>query len=461
MRSTDHQKLPFGSLSCSRMRILGSLPNNIRKCTFKLILQKRYSHTDILKELLYDISDSQKFIPSASPIASNLLRVSSYGKLSSLFIEYSKARSKKEFDQLRTSDFQSILRSVVCPKNGKNIRHRDRDLVSLQIKLILQDADRLGIQFNIVDYTHILRVAMYTGNKHILEYIVARVKEKRIRPSVDYFNAILGVIGGNRWSLSKFQSPAFRGSPVTEPVSGKMLDMIEVDFPNYDLVPNSTTYDYLMVGLSRDGKIREIYDLIDTVWGINENSSSKKVDCGNVTFPTHHTVFSIISALGYLGDVSSAVSLSRKLTSVYKINFPELAWRYIIYWSIASLQFRAPAGHARIKNIELFIRLYSQMYRHCVPIIEIYDTSIKFYMKHGRFGLLEKVCESWTKQFLGSLEKQNNEVKKKHLQLLEKQISKLMRYAETERPHDTKRVSVKWSNVLNQIHSSVGDPAKP
>ncbi|EPX73658.1 ATPase expression protein [Schizosaccharomyces octosporus yFS286] len=430
------------------MRILRFLYTNSRFEALSPLTLVRRLHARSFEELLHN-ADDQKFkcaVTGPTQVFLRPLTPSFY------LLNYLKLRNNNNLSNLKPAEFQLILRSFKLFNNGNRLTEREKQTAIKILNLLLHDANELGIQLNIGDFTHMLRIAMYIGYEPVADKVIKTVKKNELRPSLNYLNCVLGNYGGCRWSLNKFNSPAWKGSPTQEPVSTAMLEAVDIDFPRNGFAPDSTTYDYLIVGLARDGKIEEIRDLLKRIWGIGQGKPGERlVERNNSTYPTSHTILSVASAFGYLGDIPAAVELCKELSETYKIRFSELAWCYIIYWSTVAPKFKSAAGITNMSYPDIYSRMYYLSNKDRVPYPKIYQTVIAYYKKTGKSGLIERVCQRWMKHLLHSQRTLTMKEKEKQKEMLIKEISFIISSKKEDKPSSQNRIRVKWMKLLHQL----------
>ncbi|WBW74695.1 mitochondrial PPR repeat protein Ppr6 [Schizosaccharomyces osmophilus] len=430
------------------MRMLRFLYTNLKFEALSPLTLVRRLHVRSFEELLHN-ADDQKFKSAVTGPIQTFLRPLTP---SLYLLNYLKLRNNNSLNELKPVEFQLILRSFKLFDSGNRLTEREKKTTVKILDLLLHDANELGIQLNIGDFTHILRIAMYIGHEPIADKVITTVKKNEIHPTLNYLNCVLGNYGGSRWSLNKFSSPAWKGSPTQEPVSTAMLEAVDVDFPRNGFAPNSTTYDYLIVGLARDGKIEEIRDLLKRVWGIGQGKSGEcLIDRNHSSYPTSHTVLSVASAFGFLGDIPAAVDLCKELSETYKIRFSELAWCYIIYWSTAAPQFKSAAGITNNSYPDIYSRMYYLLNRDRVPYQKIYQKVIAFYKKKKKTGLVERVCQRWMKHLLHSQKLLSAKENERQKEMLIQEISFIINSKKEGNPSSQNRIRVKWMKLLHQL----------
>ncbi|EPY51299.1 ATPase expression protein [Schizosaccharomyces cryophilus OY26] len=430
------------------MRILRFLCTNSRFEALSPLTLVRRLHVRSFEELLYNAEDRKFKSAVTGPIQTFLRPLTP----SFYLLNYLKLRNNNSLSKLKPTEFRVILRSFKLLNSGNRLTEREKETTVKILELILHDANELGIRLNIGDFTHILRIAMYIGHEPVADKVIKIVKKDELRPTVDYLNSVLGNYGGCRWSMNKFISPAWKGTPTQEPVSTAMLEAIDVDFPRNGLAPNSTTYDYLIIGLARDGKIEEIRDLLQRVWGISQGKPGERlVNRNNSLYPTSHTLLSVASAFGFLGDIPTAVDLCKELAKTYEIRFSELAWCYIIYWSTVAPKFKSAAGITNNSYPDIYSRMYYLLNKDRIPYPKIYQKVIAFYKKIKKPGLLERVCQRWMKHLMHSQKLLSPKEKERQKELLFREISFIINNNKKGNASSQNRIRVKWMNLLHRL----------
>lgn len=303
--------------------------------------------------------------------------------------------------RLSASDFSSVLCSL-----------RPRRFLSLQARHYLNDNNETrltpsncnyeefrrrlhvvtkGMQANghslgIFEYTHLLDCARAGRDTEMAEQLWGQMAQDRITPNTwaynSYMAAVCGTASTDREHRLTERNLALR---VQKPQNTRETALkIYRRIMERGIMPNSMTFDILMLAVARIGDLASVRRTLEEVWGVGAAvlSSSETPEPmqpplmtpDSPLYPSPHTLVSVAVAFGSNNDVETAIRIIDHLTCRYKINITIPTWTALLNWTYVFT--RPPAILPKYSVTNLWLIMTAAPYK-VKPTLEMYDYLVR------------------------------------------------------------------------------------
>ncbi|RPB15962.1 hypothetical protein P167DRAFT_557159 [Morchella conica CCBAS932] len=241
-----------------------------------------------------------------------------------------------------------------------------------------------GYQMGVHEYTHLLNCARAGNDRVLAEQLWRRMAAAGVAPDTwaynSYMAALCGTVTSKRELRVTEQTLAMRSS-TPEDVRTRAVTIYR-SMIDRGVVPNSMTFDLLLLAMSRMGDIKGVCRTLKEVWDVDvgalatgKETAPPVVGKGSPLYPTQHTLLAVAAAFGSNNDVESAVRTVDHLARRYKVPISRATWAMLLNWTYVAT--RPPAPYLpKYSPVNLWGIMTAPPYS-VAPTIEMYDYVVR------------------------------------------------------------------------------------
>lgn len=301
--------------------------------------------------------------------------------------------------RLTAADFSSILLSL-RPKRFLSLKGRTYlndfgyprlsplrityDEFRRRLHAVSVQMEANGYRMGVHEYTHLLDCARVGKDRGLAERLWRRMAADGVAPDTWAYNSYMAALCGTVTSereLRITERTLARRSATPEDVRTRAVTIYR-SMIDRGVVPNSMTFDLLLLAMSRMGDIKGVCRTLKEVWDVDvgalatvKEMAPPVVDRGSPLYPTQHTLLAVAAAFGSNNDVESAVRTVDHLARRYKVRISRPTWATLLNWTYVAT--RPPAKYLpKYSPVNLWSIMTAPPYS-VAATIEMYDYLVR------------------------------------------------------------------------------------
>ncbi|KAI5840192.1 mitochondrial ATPase expression-domain-containing protein [Morchella snyderi] len=241
-----------------------------------------------------------------------------------------------------------------------------------------------GYKMGVHEYTHLLDCARAGKDRSLAEQLWRSMAAAGVAPDTRTYNSYMAALCGTATSERELRITELtlaRRSARPEDVRTKAVRIYR-SMIDRGVVPNSMTFDLLLLAMSRMGDVGGMWRTLKEVWGVDvETLATGKeipppvVGKDSPLCPTQHTLLAVAAAFGSNNDVESAVRVVDHLARRYDVKISKPTWAMLLNWTYVAT--RPPAMYLpNYSPVNLWSIMTAPPYS-AAPTIEMYDYLVR------------------------------------------------------------------------------------
>ncbi|KAH0602689.1 uncharacterized protein H6S33_008339 [Morchella sextelata] len=209
-----------------------------------------------------------------------------------------------------------------------------------------------GYQMGVHEYTHLLDCARAGKDRVLAEQLWRRMAAAGVAPDTWAYNSYMAALCGTATferELRVTERTLAMRSATPEDVRTRAMTIYR-SMIDRGVVPNSMTFDLLLLAMSRMGDIGGMCRTLKEVWDVDvgalatrKETPAPAVGKDSPLCPTQHTLLAVAAAFGSNNDVESAVRTVDHLARRYKVLISKATWAMLLNWTYVAT--RPPAKY--------------------------------------------------------------------------------------------------------------------
>lgn len=225
------------------------------------------------------------------------------------------------------------------------------------------------------------------------------------------YNSFMAAVGGGTASVARefcvtAQSLAYRAErarPGEEDVRRRVKGIFE-RMTARKIVPNSMTFEILMLSMARMADLAGVKRVVEQVWGVHvdslavrsDDSKRKEKPCmskDSPLYPTGHTLLAIATAFCQNAAVDTAVRLVDHMSRLFGIPISAPTWVTLMNWTYVYSRQRAEDGLPGSAVQGMWAVMTGEPYK-VTPTMDMYDYIVRSYLWRGMPGAAERTIDT-------------------------------------------------------------------
>jgi len=327
---------------------------------------------------------------------------------------------------LRPEEFLSLRARHRLGRNGKAyIIDKERAYGKLKNRLLLvvSTIRRARHQLGVREYGHLLECARAGRDPRMAEEFWSSMAGNRVEVDTwvhnSYMNAICNGAPSFEREFSVNESTLeHRMMRSPEDTRFRALKLFRAMLRK-GIVPNSMTFDILIVALAKMGDVEGLTKTIHRAWGIDvgalpdeaavaEHRVSMPAD--SPLYPTEETLLSIATAFCQNGQVDVAVRTVDHMSRFFQIPISMPTWAVLLNWTYVYTRQRKTIPAQAAEGVWKIMTSGPYNVR---PTMEMYDYIIRSYLWRRMPEAAEKIMDQAVTAFYRAILRKANEIEKR------------------------------------------------